>query len=154
MTAQMNTSRNARHASVIEGATQGARRATVVVPSIAPPSWIAPNPEVPAVAQRRQFSETYKHRVLTEVDACTKPGQIGALLRREGLYSSILNTWRGQRKRGQRGALSSKQRGPMVDPHRTDAKRIAQLERKCDRLRRSLAQAHTIIDVQKNFAPY
>ena len=150
MTEQMNTSRNARDASAIEGAPQGARRATGEAPSIAPPSSSqAPNPEVPAVAQRRRFSGAHKQRILAQADLCTEPGQIGALLRREGIYSSLLSTWRAQRQRGEFGALEPKQRGPKVDANRAEAKQIAQLMRENDRLRRSLAQAHTIIDVQK-----
>jgi len=150
MAEQMNTSRNAGDASAIEGATQGARRATGEAPSIAPPSSSpAPNPEVPAVAQRRRFCGAHKQRILAQADLCTEPGQIGALLRREGIYSSLLSTWRAQRRRGEFGALEPKQRGPKVDANRAEAKQIAQLMRENDRLRRSLAQAHTIIDVQK-----
>jgi transposase len=149
MAEQMNVSRNARNASAIEGATQGARRATGEAPSIAPPSSHAPNPEVNAVARRRRFSGEQKQRILAQADACTEHGQIGALLRREGIYSSLLSTWRAQRQRGEFGALEPKQRGPKVDASRAEAKQIAQLTRECDRLRRSLAQAHTIIDVQK-----
>lgn len=150
MAEQMNASRNARDASAIEGATQGARRATGEAPSIASPSSShAPNPEVTAVAQRRHFSGAHKQRILTQADACTEPGQIGALLRREGIYSSLLSTWRAQRRRGEFGALEPKQRGPKVDANRAEVKQIAQLMRENERLRRSLAQAHTIIDVQK-----
>jgi transposase len=145
MAEQMKASRtsDAGETSAIEAASQGARRATEEVASI------ARNPEVAAVAQRRQFSSAHKRRVLAEADACTEPGQIGALLRREALYSSLLSTWRAQRKRAEHGALQAKARGPKAEPNRADAKRVAELERENERLRRHLAQAHTIIDVQK-----
>jgi transposase len=120
-------------------------RATEEAPSIAPP---ARNPEVAAVAQRRQFSSAHKRRVLAAADACSEPGQIGALLRREGIYSSLLSTWRAQRKRAEHGALEPKQRGPKAEPNRAEVKRMAELTRENERLRRTLAQAHTIIDVQ------
>jgi transposase-like protein len=68
--------------------------------------------EVTPKAKRRQFSAQYKLRILDEADRCTRPGEIGALLRREGLYSSNLATWRRQRQKGQIGALSPKKRGP------------------------------------------
>jgi transposase-like protein len=145
MAEQMKASSTVRDASAIEGSSQGARRATEEVPSIAPP----PNPEVATVAQRRQFSSAHKRRVLAEADACSEPGQIGALLRREGIYSSLLSTWRAQRKRAEHGALQPKPRGPKAEPNRAEAKRVAELERENERLRRTLAQAYTIIDVQK-----
>jgi transposase len=147
MAEQMKASSNGRDPSAIEGASQGARRATGEAPSIAPPS--TPDPQVRAVARRRQFSSAHKRRILIEADACTEPGQMGALLRREGLYSSLLSTWRAQRKRGELGALQPKHRGPKADPNRAEAKRVAELTRENERLRRKLAQAHTIIDVQK-----
>jgi transposase len=144
MTEPMKASNNEHHVSAIEGASPGARRASGEAPSIVPP-----DSEVAASAQRRQFSSAHKQRVLAAADACTEPGQIGALLRREGIYSSLLSTWRAQRKRGELGALEPKQRGPKADPNRAEAKRVAELERENERLRRTLAQAHTIIDVQK-----
>ena len=70
-----------------------------------------PDPKVVPKAKRRKFSAEYKRRILEEADNCAEPGQIGALLRREGLYSSHLSTWRRQREQGLLGALSSKKRG-------------------------------------------
>jgi transposase-like protein len=104
---------------------------------------------VPAAARRRQFTGAHKRRVLAEADGCTEPGQIGALLRREGIYSSLLSTWRAQRRRGELNALEPSPRGPKVDPNRAQARRVIELTGENDGLRRQLAQAHTVIDVQK-----
>jgi transposase len=131
--------------SVLEDAQEGARRATGSASSSAPP----PDPEVAATAKRRQFSSAEKSRILKAADRCTKPGEIGALLRREGLYSSMLATWRKQRAQVERAALQPQKRGPKPDAAIAEARRVEQLTRDNDRLRRRLAQAHTIIDVQK-----
>ena len=127
------------------GASQGARRATEEASSIAPP----PNPEVAATAKRRQFSPSERRRILAAADRCSKNGEIGALLRREGIYSSQLATWRKQREAAERAGLESKKRGRKADPAIAEARRFAELTRENERLRRKLAQAHTIIDVQK-----
>src|SRR5687767_6090338 len=74
------------------------------------------DPEVKTKPERRHFSAEYKRRILEEADACTEPGQIGALLRREGLYSSNLTQWRQQMSKGALKALSPKKRGPKPDP--------------------------------------
>jgi transposase len=112
--------------------------------SIAPPE-----PEVAATARRRQFSGGDKRRILAAADACDEAGEIGALLRREGIYSSHLSTWRKQRAAAERVALAPQKRGRRADPALAEARRLDQLTRENDRLRRQLAQAHTIIDVQK-----
>ncbi len=104
--------------------------------------------EVVPKAKRRSFSAAYKQRILQEADRCRQSGELGALLRREGLYSSHLTTWRRQRDQGELGA---KKRGPTADPQ---AKEIARLHRQIDRLQAQLGQAETIIEVQKNSAPY
>jgi transposase len=108
-----------------------------------------PDPEVVAKAERRRFTAEYKLRVLAEADACTKPGQIGALLRREGLYRSHLDKWRKQRREGTLQALSPQKRGPKVDPQ---AAEIARLRRENERLQERLRRAETIIEVQKKVA--
>lgn len=108
-----------------------------------------PDPEVAATAKRRQFSSSEKRRILMAADGCSKPGEIGALLRREGIYSSHLATWRRQRQANERAALEPKKRGRKADPAIAESRRVAQLTKECDRLRHKLAQAHTIIDVQK-----
>lgn len=112
------------------------------------PAPVPPDPEVLEKAQRRQYSAEYKLRVLREADA-TEPGQIGALLRREGLYSSHLNTWRRQREEGALSALSPKKQGPKVREKNPLARRVAELEAENQKLRRRLQEAQVIIEFQK-----
>ena len=109
-----------------------------------------PDPEVVPRARRRRFSGAYKLRILQEADACTQPGEIGALLRREGLYSSHLVDWRRARDQGQLEALAPRRRGPKPDPDRLLRKRIEQLEREKARLEKRLETAETILEVQGN----
>jgi transposase-like protein len=111
-----------------------------------------PNPEVWPRAQRRRFSAEYKLRILEEAGDNSGSGQIGALLRREGLYSSHLTTWRRQRAQGQLDGLSPKTRGrkPAVDEGLVKA--LAALKRENERLEFRLQQAETIIDVQKKLS--
>ena len=108
-----------------------------------------PDPEVVPRATRRRFSAAYKLRIVEEADGCTKPGEIGALVRREGLYTSHLSSWRRARDQGQLEALSPRRRGPKPDPARATSKREQQLERENARLRKRLETAEIIIDVQK-----
>lgn len=109
---------------------------------------VGPDPEVPERAKRRQFSPQYKLRILKEADACAEKGQLGALLRREGLYSSHLTTWRRNRQQGSLESLSAKKRGPK--PKTSNKKtREAQLESENRRLRKKLNQAEAIIEIQK-----
>jgi transposase len=104
-----------------------------------------PDPEVPEKAKRRRFSAEYKLAILREADACTEPGQIGALLRRERLYSSHLVDWRRQREAGALQALA-RTRGPRpADPAHAEVER---LRRENERLSRRLAQAERIIEIQ------
>ncbi len=106
-----------------------------------------PDPEVRAVAKRRLFSAAYKLSVLQEADGCTSPGAIGALLRREGLYSSHLTTWRREREVGALQALGRHRgRKAKMTP---EGRRIALLEAKNARLERELEQARLIVEVQK-----
>jgi transposase-like protein len=107
------------------------------------------NPEVAEKAKRRRFEAAYKLRVLAEADRCHEPGELGALLRREGLYSSHLTTWRKQRDAGALEALSPKQRGRK--PRRQDAVALEneRLVRENRRLAERLRQAEVIIEVQK-----
>lgn len=111
-----------------------------------------PDPEVPAKARRRQYTAAYKKRILEAADRCSAPGEIGALLRREGLYSSLLSKWRRQRSSGAAAALEPKKRGRKARPVDPRAKRIAELERETVRLRKKLKQAETIIAVQKKLS--
>jgi transposase len=126
--------------------TEGARRATGV--SAGDGSEVS-DPEVPAKAKRRQFSPEYKLRILREADGCRGPGEIGALLRREGLYSSHLVTWRRQREARALKGMKAQKRGPK---RRDEDPRLRQQEREIARLQRRLKQAETIIDIQKKVA--
>ena len=108
-----------------------------------------PDPEVPAKAKRRRFSSEYKQRILEEADNCTEPGEVGALLRREGLYSSNLTQWRQQRKAGGLSGLAAKKRGRKKDEQ---AAEMAQLRRENERLRKQLERAELIIAAQKKLA--
>ena len=108
-----------------------------------------PQNEVTPKAKRRRFSASYKLRILEEADRCTQPGQIGALLRREGLYSSNLTNWRRQRDQGQIGALSPKKRGPKPAPDAAMARELTRLREQNQRLEHKLKKAELIIEVQK-----
>jgi len=107
------------------------------------------NPEVPEKAKRRRFDAAYKLRILEEAERCSEPGQLGELLRREGLYSSHLTTWRKQRDEGALQGLGPRKRGRK--PKRKDpiALEVERLRRENQRLSERLRQAETIIEVQK-----
>ena len=106
-----------------------------------------PDPEVPAKSGRRRFTAAYKARILAKLDACSERGEIGALLRREGLYSSQVSKWRDQRAAGVQSALEPARRGRKGrDPLELD---VARLERENARLGDRLARAEIVIDVQK-----
>jgi transposase-like protein len=100
--------------------------------------------EVVVKAKRRQHSAEYKLRILREVDECQGKGEVGALLRREGLYSSLVSKWREQRERGGLTGLSEHRRGPKVD---ANAVEVARLQRENKRLQEKLERAELIIDV-------
>ena len=108
--------------------------------------------EVVAKAERRRFTAEYKRRIVREADRCTKPGEIGALLRREGLYSSLLTTWRAARDRGELEGLSPKKRGPKVAPPDPREKKIAELERDNVRLSKRAERAEALVELQKKVA--
>jgi transposase-like protein len=101
------------------------------------------------IARRRRFSSAEKQRILALADRCTKSGEIGALMRREGIYSSMLANWRKQRDHAERVALAPKVRGPKPDPALSERRRADQLARENAQLRGKLDRAHIIIDVQK-----
>ena len=128
---------------------EGARRATGASGSSATLRASIPDPEVPAKVQRRQFTAEYRRRILREADACQKHGELGALLRREGLYSSHLVNWRRQREQGELVAGRARKRGPVPKPVNP---RVKQLEVENRRLQRKLARAETIITLQKKVA--
>lgn len=102
---------------------------------------VQPDPEVVGPAKRRQFSLADKQRILDETDRC-EPGQVGAILRREGLYSSHLSTWRRQRAAGELSGRANRQSGQPVEE-------LALLRREKEQLQHQLAQARLIIEVQK-----
>ncbi len=120
-------------------------------PTARTPKRPRPNPEVVAQAKRRRFSADYKQRILAEADQAKGSGGIGALLRREGLYSSLLTTWRRERKAGALEALAPRKRGPKSkrDPV---AEENQQLRRQNQRLTEDLLKAEIVIDVQKKVA--
>lgn len=106
-----------------------------------------PDPRVEPRATRRRFTAEYKERVVREADACTEPGEVGALLRREGIYSSNLAAWRNAiRSRGAQG-VAAKRRGPAPKPR--PGERELQLERENRSLQKKLAKADAIIAFQK-----
>lgn len=107
-----------------------------------------PNPEVLEKAQRRIYSAEYKLRILQETDNCSE-GQIGAILRREGLYSSHLTTWRRQRQAGQLAALSDNKRGRKPTAENPLSAEVERLRRENERLSQRLQQAELILEIQK-----
>ena len=146
---------------VVAGGTEGGRSPTGVPPATAAAAGPGchgtgngpvPDPAVAEKPVRRRFTAEYKLRILCEADRCVEPGQLGALLRREGLYSSHLTTWRQQRDKGTLAGLTPKRRGRKANP---DAPLIAEnerLKRETQRLAARLRQAETIIEVQKKLS--
>ena len=150
---QPKVSMHAVHSLADPGASQGARRATEDAPgSAAPMVPPAADTEVVPHARRRHFSNADKRRILAAADRCTRPGEIGALMRREGVYSSSLSTWRRQREAADLAALAPQKRGPKINPARLDALQIAQLTRERDKLKAQLDKANLVIAVQKKVA--
>ena len=120
--------------------TEGARRATGVARGAAGRTGDGPDTEVAEKATRRRFSGEYKRRIVSEADRCRNVGEVGALLRREGLYSSSLSTWRRQGAAGALAGTGSVKRGPKAPPKDVRDTRIAELERETRRLQRKLTQ--------------
>ena len=108
--------------------------------------------EVTAKAKRRRFTAEYKLRVLREADALAETGGIGEMLRREGLYTSHLSAWRRERERGELEGLAAKKRGRKARPDKELIEENQRMAREIARLEKRLAQAETIIDVQKKVA--
>jgi transposase-like protein len=111
-----------------------------------------PDPEVPEKAGRRRFTVEYKLNILEQADACRDERGIGALLRKEGLYSSHLTTWRRQRERGILSGLQPKQRGRKTNPIHPLQVENLQLRKENSRLQRRLKRAELIIDIQKKIS--
>ena len=108
-----------------------------------------PDPEVLEKPVRRKFTAAYKLEIVEAAERCTELGQIGTLLRREGLYSSHLSTWRNQRQQGQLQALSDNKRGRKATIPQPVQQELEQLRRENQRLRPKMQQAELIIDIQK-----
>lgn len=146
---------------VVAGGTQRGRSPTGVPPATAAVATRAPaagngkpipDPAVLEKPVRRRFTAEHKLRILHEADRSTASGQLGALLRREGLYSSLLSSWRQQRDEGTLAGLTPKRRGRKANP---DAPLIAEnerLKRETQRLAAKLRQAETIIEIQKKLS--
>jgi transposase-like protein len=111
-----------------------------------------PETEVVAKAKRRRFSAEYKRRILREAEACTKVGELGALLRREGLYSSHLASWRAQRERGEIEGLTPKKRGPRPQERNPLEARVRELERDLAKQRKRAERAEALVEVQKKLS--
>ena len=111
-----------------------------------------PDPEVVAKPKRRRFTAEYRLRILEEADRCTEPGEVGRLLRREGLYSSHLTAWRRARRNGALRGLTSKKRGAKPKARNPLEPKVRELEVKVARLEKELHKAHTILDVQEKVA--
>ena len=104
------------------------------------------DPEVSEQAKRRRFSAEYKLRIVREADACKGDGDVAALLRREGLYSSLLSSWRRQRDEIAKVGMTSRKRGRKA---KTADPRVKELERENARLQRRLARVETMLEIQK-----
>ena len=111
----------------------------------------APEVEVVAKANRRRFTVEYKRKIVREADGCKTAGAVGALLRREGLYSSHLTTWRAARERGEMAGLPRK-RGPAPRPADPRDKRITELERETVRWRKRAERAEAFVELQKKLS--
>jgi transposase len=156
-TIQLKSSDNHQNDIPAEGVKEGARRATGIAPSAGgsdPESndHKIPDPEVHRKKARRIHTAKYKLQILEEADKCTQPGQMGTLLRREGLYSSNLTTWRRQREKGQLQGLKPRKRGRKEKEVNPLTKRVSELERENRRLEQKLKKAELIIEAQKKMA--
>ena len=117
-----------------------------------PAASAVPDPEVAAKPKRRQFTAEYRLRILEEAERCTEPGEVGQLLRREGLYSSHLTAWRKARRSGALRGLASKKRGAKPKARNPLEPKVRQLEAEVARLEEELRKAHTILEVQEKVA--
>ena len=112
----------------------------------------APDPEIVAKPTRRRFTAAYKLRILEETDGCSEPGEVGRIVRREGLYSSHLTAWRKARRAGSLKGLTPKRRGRKPTRRNPLQKRVDELEAEVARLHKQLATAETILEVQGKVA--
>ncbi len=128
---------------------EGARRATG---ESLPEKTSVPDPQVTDQPKRRRFTAKYKLSILQKADQCLNSGEIGTLLRKEGLYSSHLSNWRKLRSEGILQGLSTHQRGPKTNPNAAQARENIALQKQIAKLKNELSKAHTIIDVQKKLS--
>jgi hypothetical protein len=143
MTSLLKSSMNGLSGSPSEAVAEGALRSAG---DAASEGAVRPDPEVVAIARRRKFSGSEKRRLLSEADRCKEAGTLGAFLRRERIYSSMITSWRKQVDAADRTALAPKRRGPKPD---ASARQIEHLNRDIAGLRRKLDRAELIIDAQK-----
>ena len=150
---KLTTSENWPGAVPNEEPVEGARRATGAGSSLGSKDNIVfPNPEVREKKPRRNFTAAYKLRILKAVDNCTESGQIGRLLRREGLYSSNLTAWRKARDKGLLQVMSPQKRGRKLKEKNPLATEVAQLQKEKRQLKHKLKQANLIIEAQKKIS--
>lgn len=119
------------------------------MPSVLKSGAMSPPTEVKAAAPRRRFTANEKERILAEVAACKQPGELGALLRREGLYSSHLTKWRRQAEAGRLAGLEPKKRGPAAQPVDPRDRRLVELERELKSMTRRAERAEALVELQK-----
>lgn len=149
----MDPAEGMRQKVSVVGGIEGGRRPTEIPPTTATNAERgASNPEVAEKPLRRRFTAQYKLRILDEADRCQQAGQLGALLRREGLYSSHLNTWRKQRQASTLQGLAPKKRGRKATPQNPLVQEAARLARENEKLRQRLHQAEIIIECQKKLS--
>jgi transposase len=135
-----------------EEPVEGARRATGAGSSLGGKDNIFPNPEVPEKKLRRNFTASYKLRILQKADLCTESGQIGRLLRREGLYSSHLTNWRRAKDKGILQAMTPRKRGRKLKEKNPLTGEVARLQKDNRNLEHKLKQAELIIEAQKKIS--
>ena len=134
---------------ILSGEASTAPGGTPAGPAAKPQAGSPPDPEVFERPKRRTFPAAYKLSIVRQADACSKPGEVGALLRSAGLYSSHLTVWRAQVKAGTLAALTPMKRGRRPIEVNPLARELAQVQHENELLRRKLKQAETIIEVQK-----
>ena len=148
----MDNAKNKRLLATERGEPErSAGEPNAVANNLAAAAGPVPDPEVLAKSQRRRFTPAYKARIVEEAMACTGSGQIGALLRREGLYSSALTLWRRQYQSGALQGLKDDKRGRKRTRDARDQE-LERLRREVERLNKKLGQAELIIDIQKKVA--
>ena len=152
----INPLESGSEAKAASGATKGVRRTSGVAPEAGRCAFngpiVTPDPEVAEKKKRRKFTAAYKLSIVQQAERCREPGEIGALLRREGLYSSHLATWRRQYENGALQGLHPQKRGRKRKPHDPSAERVAALEKENQRLKNQLRKAEIIIEAQKKIS--